>query len=386
MRWSAISYDAVYSQITHVVASPLLDTPDEIWIIAFAGLDHSTLASLCLVNKRFKAIATPFLYHDPFEILIKHPLDVRMHGLLETLTKDSSLTALIRVYRDVSVYNSDFDPELGTLDEADYRSATFIPRLALEAMIGVTRADIRQDEMRFVRFCPSHSNLLELEMQVKGGWSKEKCDILSIWLSEQQRVRRLVWTGTTPEHLIISSGVFPDLRNLTCDSSMAAEFPPSRPIHIFRCRGEGLTVNTKDRLVPLMQHLSQHLRKVQLLIEVEDLEDIIKFLVTSAPYLTVLKLAILGSVQPCDIQATADIMYFPSLRILSLRFAPQLQVNKTSSSARASPNATLGTPVLDMIGAWRKLCPHLNQVTLGCFTFHVSQWASMGCVRKFRVK
>ncbi|KAG9007930.1 hypothetical protein FRB93_006949 [Tulasnella sp. JGI-2019a] len=365
MRWSAISHDVIYSQVTYVVASPLLDTPDEIWMIIFARLDRSTLASLCLVAKRFQAIAAPFLYHDPFEILDIHWPDmstvIRMQTLAETFTMTPSLATLVRVYRDVYIKHSVLDD----LKEGEEDPA-IIPRSVLKALNGITRAKLWLDEIPFIRFCSSRNNLLELEIQNGALWSEEELATVSLWLSEQQRVRRLVFIRTGGGRLTIPRGAFPELRNLTCDSDVAADILRGKQIHTFRCRDENLWPNTKDQLIPLMQYFSQHLCKVQLLIKVEDSVDIIKQLAKYAPYLTVLKLAISGPVSPSDIQATAGILCFQNLQKLSLRFK-----DVYLSSTGSKPSPTLGMPVLDMIAAWRELCPHLNQVTLGCFTFHL---------------
>ncbi|KAG8991453.1 hypothetical protein FRB93_002794 [Tulasnella sp. JGI-2019a] len=307
MRWSTISHDAIYSQITHVVASPLLDTPDEIWMIIFADFDSSTLATLCLVAKRFRAIATPFLYHDPFGLLGPplHATHMQIKNLVETLADDPSLTALIRVYRDVYIRDPDSDADISLFDEEDEYDGlypAFVPKSVFEAMGGLIRADITHQVTRFIRFCPSRNNLLELEIRIEDEWSWEECAMVSLWLGEQQRIRRLVWTSRTPCLLPIPGGVFPDLRNLTCDSSMAANLLQSRPIHTFRCRDEDLTVNTRDELAPLTQHFSQHLHKVQFLVEVEGLNDIIKLLVVNAPHLVVLKFAISGPVRPVGLE------------------------------------------------------------------------------------
>ncbi|KAG8991455.1 hypothetical protein FRB93_002796 [Tulasnella sp. JGI-2019a] len=230
----------------------------------------------------------------------------------------------------------------------------------LKAMTGVIMAQVGDTRPLFMQFCPSHDTLLELEIHVGFHWWKEDFIAADLWLREQKRIRRLVWSCIIKQcPLPVPKGAFPNLRSLTCPNSIADELLYSRLIHTFRCTGDKLGA---DELEPLLCLFSHHLRKVQLPIKLEDAANIIKLLVTVSPHLTVLKLALSGIVKPCDIQATAGVSCFPDLRVFSLRFLPKLQ--EPAGTTFAS-DATEGTPVKDMIRALRKTCHRLEQVTLG---------------------
>ncbi|KAG8872102.1 hypothetical protein FRB97_008022 [Tulasnella sp. 331] len=307
-------------------------------------------------------IATSYLYRDPIGFVVDHPTPddrKRFHALARTLAENRSLASLVQVYRDpddLGEYRStDVQDLWSEVDEIDKKpEALEIPQCVLAAMSGVTRADIWDHEMPFVRFCPFRDNLLELEIFIDDDWTEEQRNTMSLWLGEQRRIRQLIWHGSPTSHALIPHGAFPDLRSITCYTSIAPHFLRSRPIHTLRCDDPSLVDDT-DGLTELVLLFSNHIRKLQLAIDVEDLCSTLRHLAKCTPDLRVLKLLIAGSVTS----------------VLALRFDPRRFRPQPSAPALDTPPPQSQPSVRDVLQRWGKHCSHLEQVTLGCFTFHL---------------